>query len=215
MKTLSKSHSVTMPNVDSLQVDRLCNMNGHFVMQEIWKDIEGYEGVFEISNFGRVKSLARKTKNGQGLRPVKERIRKTHSHPNLGYWLITLKHPSSEKSDRRYVHRLVAQAFIPNPESKPQVNHRDGDKKNSRVENLEWATSSENLHHAHRSGLKHGYWTGKVIHNSLSIIAIKEMAIVEYPSVTHCARELNCSHGSIGMRVDKNKMYKGYLFVSI
>ena len=99
---------------------------------EIWKDIKDYEGLYQISNYGRVKSLItnkilKQTKFSCGNYVVELCKNKTHS--------------------KKLVHRLVAETFIPNPENKPQVNHIDEDKTNNRVENLEWNTAKENTNH--------------------------------------------------------------------
>ncbi len=93
---------------------------------EIWKDIKDYESLYQISNHGRVKSLSRQiTSHNKGY-TRKERIRKPFD--TKGYYSVTLHKNSKRKTF--LVHRLVAQAFISNPENKPEVNHKDGDKKN-------------------------------------------------------------------------------------
>lgn len=103
-------------------------------MKEFWRDIEEYEGMYRISNFGRVKSFY----NG------KEIIRKLCSRKN-GYMAITLK--KNNKSKSFLIHRLVAIAFILNPLGLPQVNHKDEDKVNNRVDNLEWCDAKYNMNY--------------------------------------------------------------------
>lgn len=115
--------------------------------KEIWKDIQDYEGRYQVSNLGRVKSIERLDSIG---RHVSEKILK----PTLeewGYYCVILY----KESKKRYyqIHRLVAQAFIPNHQNKPQVNHIDGNKINNHVENLEWVTGSENVQHAYNNNL--------------------------------------------------------------
>ena len=120
-------------------------------MNEIWKDIEGYEGLYQVSNFGRVKSLKRMVNHPKGVqRTVNERIIKSN-FDKYGYLQVCLS-KNGLKSFR--VHRLVCSAFHKNYENKPQVNHKDGIKTNNRPENLEWVFQSENEKHAHNTGLK-------------------------------------------------------------
>ncbi len=106
---------------------------------EQWKDIEGYEGIYEVSNYGKV----RRIDTGYVM---KERL--TFD----GYVKATLTTNSKAKDFR--VHRLVANAFIPNPDNKETVNHKDGNKLNNHISNLEWATRSEQTQHSYDLGLK-------------------------------------------------------------
>lgn len=110
---------------------------------EIWKNIDGYIG-YQISNLCRVKSLARKVKRAAGLYPIKERIMKQHIHRD-GYYYVVLHLKGQQKA--MSTHRLISIAFIPNPENKSQVNHKNFLKHCNRVDNLEWVTPLENTHH--------------------------------------------------------------------
>ena len=123
-------------------------------MEEIWKDIKGYEGKYQVSNLGRVKSLARMTSSNNGstkyLKREKEKILKSRIN-SVGYPVVGLCKNNRTKTVK--VHRLVAEAFIPNLENKPQVNHINGIKNDNKIDNLEWCTNSENVKHAFRTGL--------------------------------------------------------------
>lgn len=114
-------------------------------MEEIWKPIDGTGGMYEVSNTGKVRSL-----NYLGHGKTQELSLTTDKK---GYIRVSLyKKTGKRKSER--IHRLVAKAFLENPDKKPEVNHIDGDKKNNAVWNLEWATPSENTRHAYKNGLK-------------------------------------------------------------
>lgn len=108
-------------------------------MEEIWKNVVGYEGLYMVSNFGEIISIKRNVV----LKP---------SINHKGYCHVVLSKQGGRKTLR--VHRLVAQAFIPNLENKPQVNHIDCDKQNNSVINLEWVTNGENQLHAWSNGLQ-------------------------------------------------------------
>ncbi len=119
---------------------------------EVWKDIVGYEGIYKVSNFGRIKSLEKvfwSSKNNS-FSTNKEFIRKL-SNTRKGYLRIGLMKDLKQKPF--LVHRLVAIAFIPNPENKPEVNHKDGIKTHNYKMNLEWNTTKENVIHSFEIGL--------------------------------------------------------------
>lgn len=109
--------------------------------KEIWKDIQGFEGVYKISNRGNVKKKERRSIYNKRTFP----LRKTQTPQ--GYLTVSLNSPDQNKKVTKLVHRLVAQHFIPNPDDLPEVNHIDSNKKNNRVENLEWCTNEQNLKH--------------------------------------------------------------------
>lgn len=142
------------------------------MMKEIWKDIDGYEGYYRISNLGRVKSLCRAILRGKNPMKIKERIL-TPSLNTCGYFQVDLR-KGKEKRKQHRNHRLVADAFIQKIEGKDYVNHKDGCKTNNRLENLEWCTFSENIKHAYDIGLITPYWTG--IKNSKNPSSKKVMA---------------------------------------
>lgn len=130
-------------------------------MKEIWKDIEGYEGLYMISNLGKVKRLEKtiiqeKGRNGKGdyERTFPEILMKQQLRGpgKVKYYLVGLVKDQGAKSKHFFVHRLVALAFIPNPENKPYVNHIDNDPTNNIWTNLEWCTHQENMDHMTNQG---------------------------------------------------------------
>jgi hypothetical protein len=122
-------------------------------MEEQWKDVEGFIGQYQISNLGRVKSLERLVKFGKyGQHRIIGGIILKPNKTKCGYLLVHLSNNVNKKTFN--IARLVAISFIPNPDDKPTVNHIDANKENNRVDNLEWATYSENELHAYRIGVK-------------------------------------------------------------
>jgi hypothetical protein len=116
-----------------------------------WRAIVGYEGVYEVSNLGEVKSLPRKISNGNGFYISSEKLLK-RSKSTTGYLKVELSDNAKKKSLK--VHRLVAMCFIPNPLNKPNVNHIDGNILNNEVKNLNWCTQAENVRHSNALGLR-------------------------------------------------------------
>lgn len=163
-------------------------------MKETWKDIFGYEGFYQISNLGNVKSLDRIVKNkaskrrGEYFVQIKGKYPKQHKNPD-GYMRVDLCKNKKHKSI--LVHRLVALHFIPNPGMLDQVNHIDGDKTNNCVENLEWCTQIENAAHAVKTGLFKP-------HNERRIVGTdSDGNKIYFKSAAEAGRKLSINPGSI------------------
>lgn len=120
--------------------------------QELWRDVVGFEGYYIVSNMGNVMSLPRRANHVSGTRISFGRILKPNKIWN-GYLQVTLC--VDGKRYQRLIHRLVAEAFIPNPSNLPQVNHRDFDRANNAANNLEWCTAGENTSYSERAGRLH------------------------------------------------------------
>ena len=135
---------------------------------EIWMDIKGYEGLYKVSNFGKIKSLGRKVKSSNGYRLKKEKILK-QTEDGRGYNAVHLCKEGKCKQFR--VHRIVATAFIRNPKKGEVVNHIDGNKLNNNYLNLEWCTSRQNNIHA----IEEGLWKGHGVTHYLSKFSKKDV----------------------------------------
>lgn len=122
-------------------------------MEEIWKDVVGWEGLYQVSNLGKVKSLKRFCKDRWGNdKVVPERILKLKKK-DCGYLATHLRDAANGRESWPSAHRLVAEAFIPNPNNLPTVNHIDAVKDNNRTDNLEWASHKEQMQHARDNNL--------------------------------------------------------------
>lgn len=148
---------------------------------EVWKDIEGYEGYYQVSNLGRVKSFKCNSpkilKNGKCT---------------MGYYMVSLNNSS------RRIHRLVAETFIQNPSNKKTVNHKNGVKGDNHVDNLEWATQKENVIHSLRTGLKKTKLTEE------DVLEIRRKYIPISYSMGVLSKEYNVSKLSIFSIIHRN-----------
>jgi len=146
-------------------------------LRERWRPITGYEGQYEVSDTGRIKSLKRK---GKGTPHTQDLIRKTNYLPK-GQELVSLSKNGKVKT--LLVHRLVAKAFLPNPNNYPQINHLDGNRKNNNLDNIEWCNQAQNQKHAWDTGLilRENHNTTKLDENKVREIRIS------FPSKTMLA----------------------------
>ena len=180
-------------------------------MREVWEDIKGFEGLYQISNFGNVKSF------------YKDKILKGRPDKD-GYYRVCFY--KNKKSKEMKIHRLVAQAFIPNPENFPQVNHIDGNKLNNCVSNLEWCTAKYNINHACKLGLfennrkKASEWSKKNAfknHNKvLEMYTVDGTFVGIFHSAQQIGRLFNLNPNKIYL-VSNNKIesYNGYTFKKV
>lgn len=176
-------------------------------MQEICKAIKDYENYYEVSNFGNVRSLDRIAKTKAGvIKPTKGKVLSL-TLKNNGYKTVMLC--VNDKRKRFHVHRLVAQAFIHNPENKSEVNHKDGNKENNNVANLEWNTLQENREHASRNNLiRKGESSYQAKLSENNVLAIRRLFRIN-PNFNKCqiAKKLNVRDTTIH-KIIKNKRWK-------
>lgn len=190
-------------------------------MKEIWKDIAGYEGKYQVSNLGRVRSLDRYSWNGYKYWLQRGKILKASSQKS-GYLFVTLSKAGKTKPYR--VHRLVAQAFIPNPNGWPQVSHKDEDVTNNKVENLEWCTAEYNINYGNHNQkiaktLKQPKYQKIAIENGRKAskpviqLTLDGKIVKYYNSQSEAARKNNIKSGGISDCCNKKiKYYEGYLW---
>lgn len=159
--------------------------------QGIWKDVPDYDGLYQVSSSGYIKSLGRMVRNGGAGRMVRERILKP-GIDSYGYPIVSLYKDGKKKTFT--IHRIVALCFIQNPFNLPEVNHKDGNKQNNSVINLEWCTTGDNIRHATRTGLNIPK-RGSDSHMSKKVMDIETGKI--YGSVKELSSMVNIGYSSL------------------
>lgn len=189
-------------------------------VKEIWKDIDGFEGRYQVSNFGNIKSVDKYIITRKAYNQRRNGILRKLQVSKNNYIFISLK--KEGKQYNKYIHRLVAQAFIHNPENKCEINHIDCDKSNNHVSNLEWVTSSENKKHAFINNLMRGtcLYMNKI--NTLSKekcskkicqYSLEGEFIRGYNSIKEASKKMGCTDVAIGNCANgKSKKSMGFLW---
>lgn len=173
---------------------------------EEWRPVVGYEGKYEVSNLGRLRTLGSRishSRSGYNQRHTKLHnfsIEKQWGYICVGLW-------EGGKCKQRMLHRLVAEAFLPNLNNLPFVNHIDGNKRNNIVSNLEWCTAKENAQHAIRTGLNLADGRNKPVKCLTNNVT--------YKSISEAERELHIDRHSILESVTRGQPYSGYQFILV
>ena len=208
---------LTCPGGRDRQVNLTKLLNDHFSIHiysddfdvsslagEEWRDISGFEGLYKVSNLGRVLSCERTRKSkGDSISHVRARIRVACDDED-GYPLVVLYSIYGNRT--AHVHRLVAEAFIPNPDNLPQVNHVDGNKHNNRVSNLEWCTNLENMRHSVRIGIRD---YNKIAKLSIDANGVKSVCVETseiFPSIKALSDYLGQKYDFVYNRLHRDKV---------
>lgn len=178
---------------------------------EKWKDIEGYESLYQVSNTGIVKSLGRYQQNHSKKQWREEEIKSARVDPQ-GYRMLDLYKDGKQKTIR--VHRLVALNYIPNPNNEPTVNHKDGNKSNNHVDNLEWASFSSQNNHFYKKGLKSQKNIDKAVKamNEANAVGVKCITTGKvYKSQAEAGRDVDISSSLISLACNGRRKTAGKL----
>lgn len=168
--------------------------------EEIWADVSGYEGLYKISNLGKLKSLySRGSKSDYIVKLNKN---------TAGYYFKSLYKNKNFKNN--YIHRLVASHFVENPYNKPQVNHKDGNKINNNADNLEWVNRSENQLHAYANKLQ----SPKKCNYNIEVYDLNKNLIGVFERQVDIIRKLKVSKTSIQYQLsNKNTNPRKYIYL--
>lgn len=183
------------------------NLSIESLPNEEWKDVVGYEGLYQVSNLGRIRSLNRLCKSGRGyvIHKLSGKIMSLKVHKK-GYLEVSLSLNGKRRMHK--VHRLVAIAFIENPQSLKEVNHKDENTKNNSVENLEWCSSKYNANYGSRNKR-----TSLARSKAILQYNLNEEVIAEHSSLTSAGKSVNGNAQGIFMSANGIiKKYKGFIW---
>jgi len=176
--------------------------NDKIHLDEEWRDVIGYEGDYQVSNYGRFRTLPRMINHSATGYNFRKGV--IHEYRPDGDTHIQVQLWRDGRFKQFELHRLIAEVFIPNPENKPQINHIDGNKRNNVISNLEWCTPQENTLHALRTGLASGDGRPKPVRCITTGVV--------YSSIAEAARCCNIYRQSINESICRNEPYAGYQF---
>lgn len=185
-------------------------------MKEEWRPIHGFEGLYEVSNLGQVRNCRKRKPKSLFDTTLAQHVngkRGVAKYISVGLW-------KDNKPAYKYIHRLVAEAFIPNPENKPYVNHKDGDPSNNKVDNLEWCTALENMKHAKELGLLKPPSVETSIRNLSKVNDTNKIRLrcsngQFYESLSSASKSLNISTDRIKRASKSGQPVEGYYFTQI
>lgn len=166
---------------------------------ELWRPVKDFEGYYEVSNLGRIRSCARTTDDGKCLQPKLLSLDSSERYVSKGLYKQNISY-------NRLLHRLVAEAFVPNPHNKSQVNHIDGDTRNNRASNLEWVTPSQNIAHSIDTGLRQSKYR--------KCVKCLETGQV-FESMSQAAKFLCTDTTRLSESIKAKRCCKGYTFIFI
>ena len=178
--------------------------NDKITDDEEWRDVVGYEGTYQVSSCGRFRSLPRMIPHSSRGYNFRKGVIHSYLSSECTDTYISVQLWSGGKAVQRPLHRLIAEAFIPNSESRPVVNHKDGNKRNNHIDNLEWVTHKENSQHAIATGLNAATGLGKPVRCLTTG--------VDYLSISEAAKDLNIDHHSVVEAAIRRTAYAGYEF---
>lgn len=173
-------------------------------MEEVWKPVKGFEGLYEVSNFGRVKSLSRYVRNSQdrGDRLIRSRFLKQCE--DTEHYLLVGLHKDGKQTMRK-VHRLVAEVFLDNPHNFPQVNHKDENPQNNKLPNLEWCSARYNNNYGHHTGRQARTCSKPIVQKTLT-----GQLVHVWPSINEAKRHGYSTFHMVACCKNKEKKYRGF-----